>query len=126
LRYQKRKNIKLVVCPRNKQYTDLVVCAASCQHRFKCKPYLEEISLELLQNYIEQFPDYKIVGEIMPAEKKKATAEKMFWVINDDKTVVEVTEKEIKSNPQDYITKEIWDRPPFRYEVLISLKKIKA
>jgi len=62
----------------------------------------------------------------MPAEKKKATAEKMFWVINDDKTVVEVTETEIKSNPQEYITKEIWDRPPFRYEVLISLKKIKA
>lgn len=69
----------------------------------------------------------------MPAEKKKATADKkkvpavkMYWVINDDKTVVEVTETEIRNNPQEYITKEIWDRPPFRYEVLISLKKIKA
>ncbi len=88
---------------------------------------MEEISLELLQNYVEKFPDYKIVGEIMPTEKKKTTAQvKKYWVINEDKTVEEVTEADIKNNPQEYITKEIWDRPPFRYEVLISLKKIKA
>ncbi|MCF7919635.1 MAG: hypothetical protein K9N06_06955 [Candidatus Cloacimonetes bacterium] len=61
------------------------------------------------------------------AEKKTVTEKvKKYWVIDSEKKVVEVAEKEILDNPQEYIMKEIWDRPPFKYEVIIALKKVKS
>lgn len=60
------------------------------------------------------------------AEKKSTQKVKKFWVLDSEKKVVEVEEKEIIDNPQAYIDKEIWDRPPYKYEVIIALKRVKA
>lgn len=119
-----KKNNNLVVCPRSKQFKDLIVCAASCDNF--CKQYLTDIRLSILLEYIEEHPEYKLTGVIM-AEKKTVTEKvKKYWVIDSEKKVVEVAEKEILDNPQEYIMKEIWDRPPFKYEVIIALKKVKS
>lgn len=124
---KKRTNKNLVICPRSKQWTDLVVCAASCERRLKCDIYKQHITIDDLLAFIEQHPEYELKGEIMAAGKTTAAkTEKKFWVIYPDKTYQEVTEKEIINNPQEYVDKEIWDKPPFKYEVVISLKKVKA
>ena len=62
----------------------------------------------------------------MAAEQKKPTGVKKFWIVDEEKKVTEVSEKQIMNNPQNFIGKEIWQRPPFKYEIVISLKKIKA
>ncbi|MDY6915889.1 MAG: hypothetical protein SVM86_06210 [Candidatus Cloacimonadota bacterium] len=59
------------------------------------------------------------------ATKKTSKKEKRFWVINKDKTFTEVSEKEVLDNPQEFLEKEIWEKPPWRYEVIISLKRIR-
>lgn len=118
-----KKNKNLIVCPQSKQFKDLIVCAATCD-KF-CSQYLQNIRLEILQEYVEQHPEYKLTGVIM-AEKKSTQKVKKFWVLDSEKKVVEVEEKEIIDNPQAYIDKEIWDRPPYKYEVIIALKRVKA
>jgi len=119
-----KKNHNLVVCPRNKQFKDLVVCAASCD-KF-CSQYIENIKLVELQKYVEEHPEYKIIGVIMAGQKTPPAKKKMFWVIDSDKKVREVEEKDIMENPQAYLNLEIWDRPPYKYEVIIALKRVKA
>lgn len=59
------------------------------------------------------------------ATKKTSKKEKRFWILNKDKTFTEVSEKEVLDNPQEYLDKEIWEKPPYRYEVVISLKRIR-
>jgi len=116
-----------VICPRSKQWTDLVVCAAGCERRATCEIYRKSITIEDLLEFIENHPDYEIKGEIMAAGKTTTTkTEKRYWVIYPDTTYKEVTESEIINNPQEYVDKQIWDKPPFKYEVVISLKRIKA
>jgi hypothetical protein len=122
LRREKRKDQNLIICPRTKQFTDLIVCAASCKNR--CEEYYKAISYEMLDKFVQQHPEYKIVGELM-ATKKTSKKEKRFWVLNDDKTFTEVSEKELLDNPQEYLDKQIWEKPPYRYEVVISLKRIR-
>ena len=51
--------------------------------------------------------------------------EKLFWVVDKDNHFKEVTEKELMENPLEYLQKQIWDRPPNEYELVISLKKKK-
>lgn len=123
-RIKAKKNRNLVVCPRTRQFKDLVVCAASCE-RF-CDKYLENIKLETLQEYVLEHPEYKIIGVIMAGQKTPKTQKKIFWVLDEQKKVVEVEESEIIDNPQKYIDKEIWDRPPYKYEVVIALKRVKV
>lgn len=125
MRVRKRKNPNLIICPKTKQFTDLVVCAASCDRRLQCKEYRQRISVETLEKFVEGHPEYKIIGELM-AGKKVTTKEKTFWVVNEDNTLQEVTEKEVMENPKEYINKQIWEKPPFKYEVVITLKRIKA
>jgi hypothetical protein len=122
VRREKRKDQNLIICPRTKQFTDLIVCAASCKNR--CEEYYKTISYEVLEKFVQQHPEYKIVGEIM-ATKKTSKKEKRFWILNKDKTFTEVSEKEVLDNPQEYLDKEIWEKPPYRYEVVISLKRIR-
>lgn len=122
MRREKRKDQNLIICPRTKQFTDLIVCAASCKSR--CEEYYKTISYEVLEKFVQQHPEYKIVGEIM-ATKKTSKKEKRFWILNEDKTVTEVSEKAVLDNPQEYLDKEIWEKPPYRYEVVISLKRIR-
>ncbi|MCF7911706.1 MAG: hypothetical protein K9M99_04200 [Candidatus Cloacimonetes bacterium] len=119
-----KKNRNLVVCPHNKQFKDLVVCAACCD-KF-CSQYIEGIKLVELQKYVEEHPEYKIIGVIMAGQKTAPSPKKLFWVIDSDKKVREVEEKEIINNPQAYLNMEIWDRPPYKYEVIIALKRVKA
>jgi hypothetical protein len=57
-----------------------------------------------------------------PVKPKELT----FWVVSEDNQFVEVTEKEVMKNPQEYLGKQIWQKPPFKYEVVITLKKVKA
>ncbi|MBN1948325.1 MAG: hypothetical protein JW784_01145 [Candidatus Cloacimonetes bacterium] len=117
-----KANPRLIVCPKTKQFTDLLVCAAACEG--KCLIYKQSISFEMLLDYIEKHPEYEITGEIMATEKTKN--DQKYWILGEDKVVTEVTEKEIMKNPQNYLTKEIWQKPPFKFEVVITLRKIKA
>ena len=57
-------------------------------------------------------------------QTKKAVTK--FWIINAEKQVEEITEKEVMENPQKYLNVEIWDKPTFKYEVVIKLKKVRA
>ncbi len=125
MRVKKRKNQNLIVCPRTKRFTDLVVCAASCDFKMKCSEYISKIDIEMLEQYIIDHPEYEIIGELM-VKKKEVTEQKMLWVVDSEKKVVEVTEKEIMENPLKYQDKEIWDRPPYKYEVVVTLKRTKV
>ncbi|MBC8384408.1 MAG: hypothetical protein H8E57_02690 [Candidatus Cloacimonetes bacterium] len=121
---RKKHNKNLIVCPRSKQFTNLIVCAAGCDER--CEIYRDSITLESLEKYVEEHPEYKIIGELMATKKAPVSKEKKFWVIQDDKSITEVTRTEIMDNPRDYLGKQIWEKPPYKYEVMISLKRIKA
>jgi len=121
---RKKFNKNLVVCPKTKQFTDLIVCAASCQNR--CQIYRDSITLESLLEFVEKHPEYKIRGELMPAKKTAESKEKKFWVIGVDNKITEVTQKEIMDNPREYLDKKIWDKPTYKYEVIITLKRTKA
>ncbi|MCD4796319.1 MAG: hypothetical protein K8R49_04000 [Candidatus Cloacimonetes bacterium] len=62
----------------------------------------------------------------MPVEKIINKGEKKFWIVTGENQFEEVTEKEIMKNPQKYIKKQIWQKPPFKFEVVVTLKRIKA
>ena len=76
-------------------------------------------------DFIEKHPDYILVGELM-ATKTEKPKEPTFWVVTGDNQFQEVTESEIMKNPQNYIDKQIWQKPPFKFEVVITLRKVKA
>ena len=127
----KKRKTYLIICPRNKHFKNIIACSAECEYRFKCREYVNKIDLRMLEIYVEKHPNYKIIGELMPVKKtekvlEKKTNAKKFWVMKSDKTIAEVNETEIINNPQKYIGKEIWERPPFKYEIVISLKKVKV
>lgn len=126
MRQRKRENRNLVVCPKSKRYTNVIVCAANCEYRRFCKVYKETISIDLLLEFVETHPEYKLIGEIMPVEKTINKGEKRFWIVTGENQFEEVTEKEIMNNPQKYIKKQIWQKPPFKFEIVVTLKKIKA
>ena len=125
MRKQIRSDINLVVCPKNKRHTDIIVCAASCEDRKFCKEYRNKITNELLLNFIEKHPKYKLVGELMPTAKTVKKSENIYLVVSKDNQVEEVPEKEIMDNPQNYLKKQIWLKPQFHYELVVSLKRIK-
>lgn len=62
----------------------------------------------------------------MPAKKTAESKEKKFWVVGVDKKITEVSQKEIMDNPREYLDKKIWDKPTYKYEVIITLKRTKA
>jgi len=125
LRKQIRSDINLVICPKNKRHTDIIVCAASCEDRRYCREYRSKITDELLLDFIEKHPKYKLVGELMPTGKTVNKGENIYLVVSKDNQLEEVSEKEIMDNPQKYLQKQIWLKPPFHYELVVSLKRIK-
>ena len=73
-----------------------------------------------------------VIGSIIGArilKDYKANTEKtrQAWIESRTMDLDEaVKESEVMKNPQNYIDKQIWQKPPFRYEVVITLKRIKA
>jgi hypothetical protein len=121
IRKKKKKNI--IVCPLTKQFKNIVVCAVNCDK--KCTLYHDKLDVQVLIDYVEKHPEYKLIGELMPTAKPKKTVNK-YWVVNDeDKTFAEVTEKELMNNPKEYLDKKIWQKPPFSYQLVVTLKRIK-
>ena len=121
---RKKRNDRLIVCPKTRQFTDIVVCAASCHQR--CSVYRNTITLDMLLKYIEEHPEYEIIGEIMPEKAKPKSKVNKYWILDDQNVVKEVSERVIMNNPQDYIGKQIWQKPPFRYDLVITLKRVKV
>lgn len=121
-----REDKNLIICPKSKQFTDIIVCAASCEDSRYCEAYREKISLDILLNYVENHPNYKLVGELMATKKTSKKTEKTLWIMNDENKIEEITEKEVMKNPQDYMDVQIWDKPTYKYEVIIKLKRVRA
>jgi hypothetical protein len=117
-----RKGRMNVICPRNRRFENIMVCAASCREH--CRVYRENITLDMLLHFIEEHPEYELQGEIM-ASKKQApvSSERKYWVVTDENHFEEVTETELTGNPKEYLDKEIWDKPPHQYELVIMLRK---
>ena len=117
-----------LICPLTKRFESIYVCALNCPNR--CRLYVESISYELLEEYIQSYPDYEIKGEIMPTKKKITDTDtrkiKHYWVLDKDRKVQEVSEDEIINNPKLYLSEEIWDKPPNQYEIVITLKRKKT
>jgi len=126
----KKRKTYLIICPRNQQFKNIIACSAKCENHPFCKEYKAKIDLKILELYVEKHPEYKIIGELMPVKKAEKSVEKKkekkYWIMKADKTIAEVSEKDIINNPQRYLDKEIWERPPFKYELVISLKKVKV
>ncbi|MBW6516221.1 MAG: hypothetical protein K0B81_06370 [Candidatus Cloacimonetes bacterium] len=66
----------------------------------------------------------------MPTKKKITDTDtkkvKHYWVLDKDQKVQEVSEQEIIDNPKEYLSQEIWDKPPNQYEIVITLKRKKT
>lgn len=114
---------KSVFCPLKLRFESLEVCAYECRH--KCKAYAECVSLARLIRYTELHPEYEIVGELMAKNEvvKKVKEGKLYWVIVEDNKFLEVAESEIIDNPQKFLGREIYDKPPVEYELVVALRK---
>lgn len=116
-----------LICRYTKRFESIFVCAINCSN--KCEQYLDNVNIAILEEFIQLYPDYEIKGEMMAVKKndteKKKTI-KEYWIINEDNRVEEVSEKEILNNPQNYLDKQIWDKPPNQYEIVVALKRKKA
>lgn|SRR5690554_1867733 len=114
-----------LVCPLTRRFESIFVCALNCPD--KCQLYIENISYELLEEYIETYTDYEIKGVIMATKKKIKDTDtkkiKYYWILNEDQKIQEVSEDEIINNPKEYLGQEIWDKPPNQYEIVITLKR---
>lgn len=56
-------------------------------------------------------------------EMKKTAGEKVYWVVDDENRVIETQESSITGNPQEYLGKRIYDRPPAEYEIVVALRR---
>lgn len=121
------QNKTTLICPHTKRFESIFVCAINCQNR--CGLYLDNITLSILEEFVQQHPEYEIIGEIMPVKNVKDTDKKKkvkeYWIVDEDDRIEEVTLEEILKNPQLFIGKEIWDKPPNEYEIVVALKRKK-
>ena len=120
-RNSEKKKKTILVCPLTRQFKDIIVCAANCET--KCKLYYSKVDIGILEKYVEKHKEYKIIGELMPTAKTKTLNK--YWVMNDDNTFNEVSEKELMNNPKEYLDKKIFQKPPFSYQLVVSLKRVK-
>ncbi|MCB5230653.1 MAG: hypothetical protein LHW55_03395 [Candidatus Cloacimonetes bacterium] len=114
-----------LICPLTKRFESIYVCALNCKH--KCQLYIDSLHISVLEEYILQYPEYEIKGELMAVKKQTTSADtkkqKAFWILDNEGKVVEVIEQDIIDSPQDFLDKEIWDKPPNQYELVITLKR---
>ncbi|MCD4650717.1 MAG: hypothetical protein K8S56_02895 [Candidatus Cloacimonetes bacterium] len=61
----------------------------------------------------------------MAQKKTTVKGEKKYWVVTDDNQYQEVDHDDLMKNPMDYVGKKIFDKPPFKYELVVSLKRTK-
>ncbi len=120
-------NSHTIICHKSKRFENIIVCASSCHQR--CNLFKKFFNINLLLEYIENHPEYEIIGELMPqgktsqkAQKETLVKGKLFWVITDN-TFEEVTEHELISNPANYLNKTIFEKPKDQFELIVSLKK---
>ncbi len=117
-----------IICHKSKRFENIIVCASQCLER--CNLFKRFFNLEILLEYIEQHPEYEIIGELMaqvksntkPATKGETTKQKLYWVITEN-TFEEVTESELINNPVPYLGKVIFEKPKDQFELIVSLKK---
>ena len=120
-------NPEILFCRKTSRFENLIVCTINCFDR--CGAYFDKFDIELIKNYINKNPNYEIKGVIMPNSKTKAvepksvTKEKLYWIITEGNTFVEVTETEIKTNPAQYIGKPMFEKPKDEYEIMVVIKK---
>lgn len=124
---------KSIICKKNQRFESIFVCAINC--RDKCINYKNTINIQILRRFVENHPQYEIIGEIMPTNNQKSkkidtatpkkTDEKSYWILDSEGKVKEVAESEIINNPSDFFDREIWEKPPYQYELVISLKRKK-
>jgi len=121
----RRKLKKSVICPITHQFKAVIVCAYDCKK--KCEEYKRNVTINTLERFVEKHPEYQLVGEVMAKAKstKKIQTEKMFWIKDEEGKIQEVAESEIYANPKEYLDKEIFEKPLYEYEVVVSLKKKK-
>ena len=124
----KNKDKTTLICPLTRRFESIYVCALNCSDR--CHLYINGITYELLEEYVNQHTDYEIKGEIMPTKKKITDTDskkvKSYWILDENQKVTEVSEDEIINNPKEYLSQEIWDKPPNQYELVITLKRKKS
>ncbi|MEA1972384.1 MAG: hypothetical protein U9N34_03695 [Candidatus Cloacimonadota bacterium] len=123
MKVERRKLKKSVICPITHQFKAIIVCAYDC--KTKCELYQRNVTSKTLDIFIEKHPEYELIGELMPKAKKKSTAEKIFWIKDEEGKIQEVTENEVMKNPKEYLDKDIFDKPTYEYNVIISLKRKK-
>ena len=118
-----KKIKKSLICHKTKRFESIFVCAANC--RDHCSAYAENICIEALEYYVQQYPEYEIIGEIMPQAitPKKVKTEKLYLVKDADGKFSDVPEGEIMKNAKEYMNKEIWEKSPNQYELVVTLRK---
>lgn len=124
-------NSHTIICHKSKRFENMIVCASQCLKR--CDLFKRFFNINLLLEYIEQHPDYEIIGELMAQAKStvkntviaNTPKEKLYWVITDN-TFEEVGESELIKNPVNYLGKVIFEKPKDQYELIVSLKKKSA
>jgi len=117
-----------IICYKTKRFENIIVCASQCLER--CDLFKRFFSLNILQEYIEQHPEYEILGEIMAQSKTttksntktETVKQKLYWVITEN-TFEEVTESELINNPVPYLGKVIFEKPKDQFELIVTLKK---
>ncbi len=116
-----------ILCYKSKRFENLIVCSINCHNR--CELYKQFFSIEMLNDYILQHPEYEIIGEIMaqtkattPKNNSSKPKEKLFWVITET-SFEEVTESELINNPVNYLGKVIHEKPKEDFELVVTLKK---
>ena len=124
---KQNNNKTTLICPLTKRFESIFVCAINCHDR--CRQYLENVDISVLEEFVQLHPEYEIKGEIMPVSKNTSNTDKKkvkeYWIIDDENRVEEVTEEEILGDPQKFFNKNIWDKPPNQYEIVVALKRKK-
>ncbi|MDX9977558.1 MAG: hypothetical protein RBS16_05925 [Candidatus Cloacimonadales bacterium] len=120
-----------IICHKTKRFESMIVCASNCMTR--CNLFKRFFNIKILLDFVEQHPEYEIIGEIMQeakgtkktgktAGKPQQKIEKLFWVITEG-NFVEVTESELLNNPIPYLDKLIVEKPRGEFELIVTLKK---
>ena len=124
---KQNNNKTTLICPLTKRFESIFVCAINCHDR--CRQYLENVDISVLEEFVQLHPEYEIKGEIMPVSKNTSNTDKKkvkeYWIIDDENRVEEVTEEEVLGDPQKFFNKNIWDKPPNQYEIVVALKRKK-